>query len=336
MKRTTPTMADVARLAGVTSMTVSRALRQGGSVSEETRKRIVEAAESLGYVLDGAAAGLKAGRTGFVGVIIPTLNNSNFAETVQGITDRLAASDRQVLLGYTNYQIEEEERIIQSLLVRRPEAMVVTGGDHTPRARRLLSHAGIPVIEMWDIPAEPINCAVGFSNHAAGQLMTRHLHERGYRATAFVGGTAAQDARGAERRRGYEDAARELGHTPRVLAFGEPPITIRHGAGALAALQARWPDTDAVICVSDLLAFGMLMECTRRGIAVPGELAVAGFGNYDLAECVVPGLTTIDVGARAIGSKAADVLLEAIAGDRQPPGNSIVRSDLTLIMRQST
>ena len=334
MKRSAPTMADVARLAGVTAMTVSRALREGGAVSEETRKRIVEAAENLGYVLDGAAAGLKAGRTGFVGVIIPTLNNANFAETVQGITDRLAPSRRQVLLGYTNYDAEEEERIIESLLVRRPEAMVVTGGDHTERARRLLAQAGIPVVEMWDIPGEPIDCAVGFSNHEAGQMMTRHLHERGYRAIAFIGGTAAQDARGAERRRGYEDTARELGLMPRVLDFGEPPITIRQGAGALAALQARWPEADAVICVSDLLAFGLLMECTRRDMKVPGDLAVAGFGNYDLAECVVPGLTTIDVGARAIGTRAADVVLEAIAGTG--PGHRVVNSALALVVRQST
>lgn len=335
MKRSTPTMADVARLAGVTSMTVSRALREGGAVSEETRKRIVEAAESLGYVLDGAAAGLKAGRSGFVGVVIPTLNNSNFAETVQGITDRLAPSRRQVLLGYTNYDAEEEERIIESLLVRRPEAMVVTGGDHTERARRLLSQAGIPIVEMWDIPGDPIDSAVGFSNHAAGAMTTRHLLERGYRNIAFIGGTAAQDARGAERRRGYEDAARAAGLTPRVLDFGQPPITIRQGAGALAALLDRWPDSDAVFCVSDLLAFGLLMECTRRGIAVPQQLAVAGFGNYDLAECVVPGLTTIDVGARAIGMQAADVVLAAIEGDRQP-GGRVVNSALELVVRQST
>ena len=335
MKRSTPTMADVARLAGVTSMTVSRALREGGSVSDETRKRIVEAAESLGYVLDGAAAGLKAGRTGFVGVVIPTLNNSNFAETVQGITDRLAASRRQVLLGYTNYAGEEEERIIESLLVRRPEAMVVTGGDHTERARRLLSQAGIPIVEMWDIPADPIDSAVGFSNHAAGAMTTRHLLERGYRNIAFIGGTAAQDARGAERRRGYEDAARMAGVMPRVLDFGQPPITIRQGAGALAALLDHWPDTDAVICVSDLLAFGLVMECTRRGIAVPQQLAVAGFGNYDLAECVVPGLTTIDVGARAIGMQAADVVLAAIEGGKQP-GGRVVNSALELMVRQST
>ena len=335
MKRSTPTMADVARLAGVTSMTVSRALREGGSVSDETRKRIVEAAESLGYVLDGAAAGLKAGRTGFVGVVIPTLNNSNFAETVQGITDRLAASRRQVLLGYTNYDGEEEERIIESLLVRRPEAMVVTGGDHTERARRLLSQAGIPIVEMWDIPADPIDSAVGFSNHAAGAMTTRHLLERGYRNIAFIGGTAAQDARGAERRRGYEDAARMAGVMPRVLDFGQPPITMRQGAGALAALLDRWPDTDAVICVSDLLAFGLLMECTRRGIAVPQQLAAAGFGNYDLAECVVPGLTTIDVGARAIGMQAADVVLAAIENGRQP-GGRVVNSALELMVRQST
>ncbi|MHA6691654.1 LacI family DNA-binding transcriptional regulator [Devosia sp. A449] len=336
MQRRSPTMADVARLAGVTAMTVSRALRQEGAVSEATRQRIQAAAETLGYVLDGAAAGLKAGRTGFVAVVIPTLNNSNFAETVQGLTDRLAGSRLQVLLGYTNYQIEEEERVIESLLVRRPEAIVVTGGDHTERARRLLANAGVPVIEMWEIPSAPIGQVVGFSNFDAGRLMVEHLHAAGYRRIAFVGGTAAQDARGIERRRGYEAAVLAAGHdAPRVLAFGEPPITLKQGPQAVQALQARWPDLDAVICVSDLLAFGMLAECQRQGIAVPGQWAIAGFGNYDVSEATMPALTTIDVQARMIGTRVGDAMLEAIAagGNAEP---RILLTDISLVVRQST
>jgi LacI family gluconate utilization system Gnt-I transcriptional repressor len=333
MKRA-PTMADVARLAGVTSMTVSRALRQGSSVSEDTRQRILAAAETLGYVPDGAAAALKAGRTGFVAVVIPTLNNSNFAETVQGITDGLAASRRQVLLGYTNYEAEEEERIIESLLVRRPEAIVVTGGEHSSRARRLLANAGIPVIEMWDLPYEPIDRAVGFSNFEAGRLLADHLLSRGYRRIAFAGGTAPSDSRGKQRRQGYEAAMQMAGLPPRVLAYGTPPITIRQGAGAVAALMAQWPDLDAVICVSDLLAFGLIMECQRRRIAVPGQWAVAGFGNYDLSECVTPALTTIDVQARSIGSRVAEVVLDAIAENLEGPAT--IETDVALLAREST
>ena len=336
LKRNPPTMTDVARLAGVTSMTVSRALREGSSVSDETRKRIVEAADSLGYVIDRAAAGLKVGRTGFVGVIIPTLNNSNFAETVQGVTDRLAVSQRQVLLGYTNYDCYEEERVIESFLVRRPEAMVVTGSDHTPKARRMLEHAEIPIVEIWDLPSNPIDLAVGFSNREAGRILTRHLHENGYRRIAFIGGTAIQDRRGMDRRAGYEDEIRQLGLEPRVLALGEPPITINQGAGALGLLQQRWPDLDAAICVSDLLAFGLLMECNRMGIAVPGSLAVAGFGNYDLAQCVVPSLTTVDFGARSIGVKAADIVLKAIDARRETPPKALVSSEISLVVRHST
>ena len=336
MKRNTPTMTDVARLAGVTSMTVSRALRDGNSVSEETRKRIAKAADSLGYVVDRAAAGLKAGRTGFVGVIIPTLNNSNFAETVQGVTDRLAESQRQVLLGYTNYDAREEERVIESILVRRPEAMVVTGSDHTPKSRRMLEHADIPIVEIWDLPADPIDLVVGFSNREAGRILTRHLYDNGYRRIAFVGGTATQDRRGIDRRVGYEGEIHQLGLEPHVLAFGEPPITINQGASALGFLQQRWPDLDAVICVSDLLAFGLLMECNRRGITVPRTLAVAGFGNYDLAQCVVPSLTTVDVGARSIGVKAADAVLKAIDAGGERSLKALVSGEISLVVRNST
>lgn len=336
MHRKNPTMADVARLAGVTSMTVSRALRKDGAVSDETRKRILWAADSLGYVLDGSAAGLKAGRTGFVAVVIPTLNNSNFAETVEGISETMAGSQLQVLLGYTNYSEDAEEQVIATMLTRRPDAIVVTGGQHSARGRRLLENAGIPVVEMWDIPERPIGHVVGFSNFRAGEMLVEHMHANGYRRVGFIGGTTSMDTRGTERRRGYQSAMARLNiGEPRIAAFGEPPITMMQGAGAIRQLLSDWPDCDAVICVSDLLAFGVLGECQRQNIAVPERLAIAGFGNYDVAECAVPALTTVDVQARAIGAAVADLLVGQLA-DRSMVQPQRITVNPTVISRAST
>lgn len=317
-----PTMSDVARLAGVSTMTVSRALRPGTSASDATRKKILEAAEKLGYVPDGTAAGLSSGKTGFVAATIPSINNANFADTVRGLTDGLKSANLQLLLGYTDYDAAEEERLIEQFLRRRPEAVVVTGGSHTDRCRRMLENVDVPVIETWDLPADPIDGVVGFSNAEAGRIMVRHFFEQGYRRMGFIGGDTSRDSRGLDRRRGFVSELEKLGlPANRLIASGPPPITMREGAKAMLELLAKWPDTDAVMCVSDLSAFGAITECQCRGLRVPDDMAVAGFGAYDLSEHTIPPITTIDVGAYRIGRQAA----EAIAA-RTNPNDGIAKS----------
>ncbi|MGL5012168.1 MAG: LacI family DNA-binding transcriptional regulator, partial [Paracoccaceae bacterium] len=232
--RKPPTMADIARVAGVSPMTVSRAFKRDASVSESTREAILKVAEDLGYVLDSTAANLRSQRTDFVAVTIPSLNNANFADTVAGLTEGLKDHGLQILLGYTNYDMGEEERLIEQLLRRRPEAIVVTGGRHTARGRRLLENAGIPVIEMWDLPDDPINHVVGFSNARAVQGMVDHFVARGARRIAFIGGDADRDTRGTDRRAGFIAAMERHGlDATRLIAAGVPPISMLEGAAAM-------------------------------------------------------------------------------------------------------
>lgn len=329
--RRPPTMADIARITGVSPMTVSRAFRADASVSAGTREAIRAAAESLGYVIDGTAANLRAQRTDFVAVTIPSINNANFADTVRGLQDGLAARGMQVLLGSTDYDMAEEERLIEQLLRRRPEAIVVTGGRHTARARRLLAAAAIPVIETWDLPAEPIGHVVGFSNAEAVRGMVDHFVAAGYRRIAFIGGDASRDTRGADRRRGFQAAMAARGLDPsRLIASGPPPISMREGAAAMGALIEAYPDTEAVICVSDLSAFGALTECQRRGIAVPGRIAIGGFGDYEIASVCVPGLTTLNPFPRDIGARAAALILGLRDGDQTSPARIVMEPALIL------
>ncbi|MEM1130968.1 MAG: LacI family DNA-binding transcriptional regulator, partial [Pseudomonadota bacterium] len=196
-------MADVARLAGVSPMTVSRALKPDTSVSAATRDRIRAAADKLGYVIDITAASFSSGRSGFVAMTIPSINNANFADTARGLTEGLQDSGLELLLGYTDYDMAEEERLVEAFLRRRPEAIVVTGGAHTARCRALLDGAGVPVVETWDLPAEPVDRVVGFSNADAGARMARHLFDQGHRRIGFIGGDGARDTRGADRQRGF-------------------------------------------------------------------------------------------------------------------------------------
>jgi LacI family transcriptional regulator, gluconate utilization system Gnt-I transcriptional repressor len=297
-------MADVARAAGVSTMTVSRALRQDGRIAPETRRKIQRLVRELGYVPDRIAAGFSSRRSGFVGVLVPSLNNTHFAETAAGLQNALHPAGLQMLLGYTNYQKALAEQLIETMLERRPEAMVVTYDDHTPRARRLLAGAGIPVIEIWEVPPKPIGHVVGFSNRQAAAAMTQHLINLGRRKIGFIGEANDAGTRGAA---GLDDSA--------LLATAAPPIGMMDGRAAMAILLEQRPDIDAVFCVSDPCAYGAVSACRFAGISVPDQIAVAGFGNFEISLCSVPSISTVTISGLAIGAEAANLLLRLLTGD---------------------
>jgi LacI family transcriptional regulator, gluconate utilization system Gnt-I transcriptional repressor len=224
------------------------------------------------------------------------------------------------LLGATRYLDAEEDRLIEHLLRRRPEAILLTGGHHSDRARALLAQARIPVVETWDLPDTPIGHVVGFSNAAAIALAVDHLVARGRRRIAFIGGETAagpgpMDRRGMDRRRGVRETLRRHGLPDDRLSRSDlPPTTMEAGAGATRALLAQWPDTDAIIGASDLIAFGAMTECQRMGRIVPDDIAVAGFGAYDISRLSIPRLLSIDPHATEIGSRAGALIAGLLRG----------------------
>ena len=332
-----PTMKDVAKASGVSVMTVSRAFKQDASVSTDTRDRIRKTAEDMGYVFDSTAANLRSQRSGFIAVTIPSINNANFADTVGALSDRLADAGLQVLLGYTNYDVHKEEQLVEQLLRRRPEAIVVTGGRHTDRTRRLLSNAGIPVVETWDLPETPLGHVVGFSNADTMHALVDHLVDRGRVRIAFIGGDTDGDTRGADRRRGFIAALQRHGlKASRLIGAGQPPISMREGAQAMGKLLDDLPDTDAVICVSDLSAFGALTECMRRGISVPDQMAIAGFGDYEISAISVPTITTVNPFPREIGRQTADLIIAVLAQDQRTATARTIKIAPKVTPRQST
>jgi LacI family transcriptional regulator, gluconate utilization system Gnt-I transcriptional repressor len=331
-----PTMADVARQAGVSAMTVSRALKNEALVSSPTREKIFRAVSELGYVLDQAAGSLSSRKTGFIAALVPSINNSNFSDTARGITDELGRTDLQLLLGYTDYSEDNEEKLIEAMLRRRPEGVILAGGVHTPHTRRMLSSAGIPVIETWDLPPEPIDQVVGFSNEEAMRLLIARLAAKGYRRFGYVGGTTARDSRGEQRRKGFIRALDELGFAPgRIVSWGVPPISIEHGGPAIVTLLERWPDTEVVAFVSDLPAFGALMECKRRNIHVPEQVAIAGFGDYEVGAFSHPRITTVNVDCYGIGRLAARRLIELLQAGSRSRHDEIILTSFRVVERES-
>ena len=313
------TMRDVASAVGVSPMTVSRAFRDDKTVSAETRAKVREVARRLGYVYDSTATAFRTQKSGFVAVTLPSVNNANFAETYRGMTTALTSSGMQVLLGATNYRVEREEELVRQLLARNPEALVMTGGNHTEATRELVSALTIPVIEMWDLPPDPLGHAIGFSNADAMTLIVDHLQQTGRQRLAFVGASEGADLRGAERRAGVIARARALG-LPEVqlLDAGPAPVSMRDGAACIRAHQGALSDFDALVCVSDTVAFGAQCECRRLGISVPGDVAITGFGQFDVAVVSEPQITTVNVHARRIGELVAETLDRLFAGDDVP------------------
>jgi LacI family gluconate utilization system Gnt-I transcriptional repressor len=308
------TMQDVARRAGVSTMTVSRALTMPGKVAGETRERVEAAVRDLGYVPDLIAGSLSSGRSRIVAALVSTLANAVFAETVDGLTDTLRSHGYQLLLGTTDYSAATEEALVRAVLGRRPDGLVIAAGEHTELTRSSLERAGIPIVETWDLPARPLGLAVGFSNVEAGRAMSEALAGWGYRRIAFAGGDPDDSLRGRLRRDGYLQALRRLGLAPIELAIGAGPKAMPTGASAVRTLIERGSDADALFCVSDQVAAGALAECRRQGIEVPGRLAIVGFGDFDIAGDDALELSTVRVPKYEIGARAASLLVELLAG----------------------
>ena len=316
------TMADVAARLGVSKMTVSRALQRTASSpragAEALRQNILQACDEMGYVMDHTARTFSSQRSGFVAALIPTLNNSNFSETEHGLAQAVEAGGLQLLLGRTDYLVETEERLVRTMLMRRPEGVVLTGDNHSAATRGLLQAAGIPVVETWDLPKVPIGHTVGFSNADATAALVHYLHAKGYRRIAFMGGTSERDPRGVDRRQGYSRAMQALGlGAGCVVSAGEPPVSMEQGRAGMQQLMQQWPEADAAVCVSDHCAFGALMECHRQGWAVPGRIGIAGFGDFEVGKSCFPRITTVAMDCVDIGVQAGELLLQAIAAARR-------------------
>ncbi len=331
-------MEDVARAAGVSRMTVSRALRSDGPVSDETRARILKIVRKLNYVPDQSAGTLSTRRSGFVATLVPSLNNLHFAESIQALSEQLEPTGLQMLLGHTDYSAEREERLIESMLKRRPEIIVLPFDGHTPRTIKLLKQANVPVIEQWEVPKRPIGYTVGFSNWQAARKMTTALIERGYQRIAFVSESEDAWTRGAARRAGFEDAMQSAGLSAhRMIRFGKPPISIEDGFQIGAQYSEHFADADCIFCVSDAPAFGVLSALKSQQIRVPEDIAVVGFGNFEVSRFSSPTITTVEVDARGIGRQTGELVRRLLVDENDRDG--IPRHfeiDVRLRFREST
>jgi LacI family gluconate utilization system Gnt-I transcriptional repressor len=324
------TIRDVAKVAGVSAITVSRALSRPGLVTPETLERVRSVVARTGYVPNALAGGLRSRRSRVVAAVFPQITNTLFVDTIQALADRLREDGYQLLLGLSSYG-EREDELIAGILGRQPDGIFLTGISHSPDTRRRLMASHIPVVEAWDLTPTPIDMLVGFSHARVGEAMARHLLAKGYRDVGLVWST---DLRAEVRRQRLLDTLAASGIRKVPMSLGPAPATFQRGREGLAELLAAGRTVRAVACSSDTLAQGVIAEALDRGMRIPRDLAVIGFGNLDFAAHTSPALTTVGIDKAAIGRLAAEKLLARIRGEEVAA--KIVDVGYTVIERAST
>ncbi len=305
------TLHDVAKLAGVAPITASRALNTPEQVSADVLKKVSAAVARTGYVPNLLAGGLASTRSRLVAAVVPTIAGPVFLETVQSLTEALAERGYQLMLGQAGYASSREDALLEAIIGRRPDGIVLTGIMHSTEGRRRLLASAIPIVETWDLTPTPIDMLVGFSHADVGRSVAQFLHAKGRRHFAVVAG---DDERAKRRLGAFEAAAVALG-LPQVRRVVVPaPTTLRSGRGALSSLMRDGGEIDAVFCSSDLLALGVMTEALARRIKVPSQLAVVGFGDLDFAADLHPALTTVHINGAAIGRQAAQFIVDRAEG----------------------
>lgn len=302
-------------------MTVSRFLRAPEMVAHETAQKIRAALQQTAYTPNKSAGMLAGRRSSIVAVIVPSIAQATFSETVQAISDGLQAHELELLLAATNYQPEREAQQIRAVLAWSPSALVVTGRTHSAQVGSLLRRAradGIPVVEIWDFdPAAGDVVQIGFSHTRVGALMADHLVSRGYRDLVYVDNRVPEDIRAHARGQAFVQAARKGKARVRVVRMPrlEPMAA---GRAVLQQLQ-REGLPRAIAFASDFPAAGAWLQAQESGIAVPHQLALLGFGDYPIAAQLGAGLSTVSVDRQALGALCAQQVLAMVYPDNAMP-----------------
>jgi LacI family gluconate utilization system Gnt-I transcriptional repressor len=327
------TLDDVAEAAGVSPITVSRALRGERSVAADLVARVRAAAERLGYVPDPAARALASSRSSHVAVLIPLLSNTLFVDLLEAVHDTLLPAGFQTLIGVTHYDPVEEEQLLHSYMAHRPAGLLVTGFDRTESARQLIAASGVPCVHLMETThAHGVHC-VGFSQAEAGHAITEHLLQRGRKRIAFVG--AQLDPRVMQRAEGYRRCLRGAGlYDPKLEVLNPERSSMALGGQLFEELLRSRPDTDAIFFCNDDIAQGGLLAALRLGVKVPEQVAVAGFNDLAGSDQMLPPLTTVHTPRSEIGEHAAQMLLRLMRKETLP--SSSLDLGYRLVVRDST
>ncbi len=334
------TIDDVAALSGVSRITVSRALLSNPQlVAKETRLKIEAAANALGYVPNLAASALSGRKSGIIAALVSTLGDSYFTMMMEGIQNSFQDTGLQLLIGDMRYNPDNEDALLRRVLGRQPDGLVITTGEHSAEAIQLLKKAHIPIIEAWDLPEDPIHSTIGFDNYEGGVLVAEHFMRCGYRQPVYVAQASnppdgLTEKRALARWHGFRDTLRKkAGLDPRLILSGEPG-TFEAGAQIMDQLIAQGLAADAIFFVFDIWAVGAVYQCQRRGVDIPGQLGICGFGDVPISSVMVPRLTTVRIAIEELGMLVGQTMIRMLSAKQRM--KTVTKVELSMIAGETT
>jgi LacI family transcriptional regulator len=328
-----PNIEDVARAAGVSTATVSRVLNKRSTVDPTLRQRVDAAVAKLGYVPHAGARALKLQRSGTVGAIFPTVDNAIFAQAIDALQRRLAASGRQLLIATSGYDPDTEAHQAMNLVARGADALAFCGVGQSKALRQFLHQRDLPTVHVMSYPPPPGMVCVGFDNARAIGQAVRYLLDLGHRRIAMLAGVTAHNDRAAARVSGVRSALAQAGLALADEHLVERPYGLADARDGLRSLMAATTAPSAIVCGNDVLALGALLEADKLGIAVPRQLSIVGFDDLEMARHIRPALTTLHVPTEAMWCTAADRLIAALEQRTVPKATEV---EVALVVREST
>jgi LacI family gluconate utilization system Gnt-I transcriptional repressor len=329
-KNPSNTIDDIAAAAGVSTATVSRFFNAPAMLKAKTAMRVQEAVSRTGYVPNSLASELASSRSRMVAAVVPVISQSIFNSTIQALSDSLADNGYSVMLGLTGESDAYLQRQLRAIVGRRPDGIILTGRLVDEGARKLLIDAAIPTIETWDLPKNPIDLVVGISHERVGRSVARHVLKTGRRRSLLI---TATGARAQARRASFTRAMRAGGAPEPSVATFSGATTFGQGRTAVADHLTAGSTPEVIVCSSDMCAHGALHELQRRGVRIPDDIAVIGFGDLDFAAQLTPALTTVKIDGAAIGKQAVQFLMQRARGAKID--RPVVDIGFSLLVRDS-
>jgi LacI family transcriptional regulator len=328
------TIRDVARIAGVSTATVSRAINTPETVSPQTRDRVAKAMKACRYQYNALARGFVTKQSGTLGLVVPSITNPIFAESIRGVQDFAHRQGYQVLLGNSDYEYQKEARLCEVLRERQVEGLVITTTKLKGKALRDLLDDHFPFVLLYSTIRRGPMMSVGVDNYLGGYTATEHLVHQGHRRIAMLAGGFAFSDKSLHRWHGYKKCLREhrIPYDPGLVL--QTRYALESGREGIKTLLSRENPPTAVFCSNDFMAIGAMQGARESGVAVPEGLSIVGFDDMAIASYVNPGLTTIRQPAYEMGRQGAEVLLDQIKERNGMPVHRILETGL--VVREST
>ncbi len=308
---------EIARHAGVSTATVSRAFNEPEKVRQALRDRVLQVAAELDYSPNTAARELTSARSFRIGAAIPTIDNAIFAKFVEALGSALAEQRYALMLATYEFDREREAAAVRNLVSAGIDGLVLTGIEHDPAIYRLADTRRLPYVLTSIIDETDTHPSIGYDNARGGRLVVEHLLALGHRRIGIIAGQTDRNDRARLRLQGMRAALADHAERLAPAAVVERPFSVAEGRSGLAEILESEPGITAVVCANDVLASGALYEAAARGLSVPRDLSVTGFDGSDLAGACHPAITTVSTPTEAMGREAA-LYLTAAANGKEP------------------